>query len=387
MAICSFCFDEMLAAGGCTAVFHLHGRPVRRCPYGAEPGWGRPTRRCGDCGVLPGSLHHPGCDVERCPLCRRQAISCGCRFDEDPLDDDDELPDWAFDLVAELNRNERVNLTLSSVAVDHRAVHGERLESIRRWALASDAPFDLDVAALFVSALAGAAAGASNPDDDVASPRPLEVARPHVLRALRRLDVEAELGRTSLPDHTPAVAMTVLRALHHTGQLAEGSDRLESLLEPVDCHFGPPGGWTDTSWCQCFVPASTPRLLAQVFVNSMAGMLVPVRLGVDRADADRALVALLGSLPGHEHRQWSPDESDLSFVGQLDVDGPHPRLWVFGRRDRPGRYDTLFVDDDGQAWITWPDRRYRSGIRWQPLEPAEARWRLHLTGRPRAAAS
>jgi hypothetical protein len=391
MAICYFCFDDMLAASGCTAVFHRHGRAVDRCPYGSEPGWGRPTRRCGDCGVLPGSLHHPGCDVERCPLCWRQAISCGCRFDEDPLDDDDELPEWALDMVTELNRPEPVDLTLASIAVDHRSIHGERLESIRHWAAVNDAQFDVDVAALFVSALVGESDGesddAGDPDTSSEPPRALELARPDVLRALRRLDIETELARTTLPDHTPGVATTVLRALHHSGQLAEGSDRLEALLEPVDCHFGPPGGWSDISWCQCFVPASTPRRLAQVFVKSMAGRLVPVRFGVDRTEADRALVALLGSLPGHEHRVWSPDECDLSFVGQLDTDGPHPRLWVFGRRDLPGRYDTVFVDDDGRAWITWPDRRYRSGFRWQPLEPFEARWRLDLVGRPRAAAS
>ncbi|MGH8919215.1 MAG: hypothetical protein ACRD0H_12960, partial [Actinomycetes bacterium] len=33
---------------------------------------------CGDCNVLPGAVHHHGCDAERCPACRRQSISCGC---------------------------------------------------------------------------------------------------------------------------------------------------------------------------------------------------------------------------------------------------------------------------------------------------------------------
>jgi hypothetical protein len=47
-------------------------------------------------------LHHPGCDLQRCPCCRQQLISCGCAFDEPGFggdwdeDADDDLDDESY---------------------------------------------------------------------------------------------------------------------------------------------------------------------------------------------------------------------------------------------------------------------------------------------------
>ena len=33
---------------------------------------------CHDCSSPVGGMHHLGCDMEQCPKCGRQLISCGC---------------------------------------------------------------------------------------------------------------------------------------------------------------------------------------------------------------------------------------------------------------------------------------------------------------------
>jgi hypothetical protein len=49
--------------------------------YGSEQGNGadwNSARRCHDCDVSPGGFHHPGCDMEECPRCHQQLLSCDC---------------------------------------------------------------------------------------------------------------------------------------------------------------------------------------------------------------------------------------------------------------------------------------------------------------------
>ena len=72
----------------------VRGRELPRVPFGHEPGdydWGAGHRPCRDCAVVAGELHVEGCDVEHCPGCGGQRLSCHCWDDEDDEDDFEEL--------------------------------------------------------------------------------------------------------------------------------------------------------------------------------------------------------------------------------------------------------------------------------------------------------
>ncbi len=63
-----------------SGTIRLEGRYFQRIRYGSERhDWGARYQRCDYCAVAQGEFHLIGCDIEECPRCLRQLISCECR--------------------------------------------------------------------------------------------------------------------------------------------------------------------------------------------------------------------------------------------------------------------------------------------------------------------
>jgi hypothetical protein len=62
--------------------FIINGQEFDRVPYG-EGSDDLKFPKCDDCGVPRGSLHQLGCDLEPCPRCGGQAITCDCFYEND----------------------------------------------------------------------------------------------------------------------------------------------------------------------------------------------------------------------------------------------------------------------------------------------------------------
>jgi hypothetical protein len=86
MSVCTYCLKEMTdksmkTCEANTTVEYVDGTSLESLLYENPEvaATKRKSHRCHDCGIALGGKHHPGCDMEECPKCRGQLISCGCK--------------------------------------------------------------------------------------------------------------------------------------------------------------------------------------------------------------------------------------------------------------------------------------------------------------------
>jgi hypothetical protein len=77
-------WPEKIVAAQKERFYVVDGIEYPRIPYGEEgEDWGADDHPCDDCAVIKGQLHVPGCDVEHCPVCGGQVLSCDCGHEVD----------------------------------------------------------------------------------------------------------------------------------------------------------------------------------------------------------------------------------------------------------------------------------------------------------------
>jgi len=81
MSKCNVCGKEKAENVSCDwTFFEMDGREYERVKYGEEKrcDFAEESPYCQSCGTPAGGYHHPGCEIEECPICKKTVFNCEC---------------------------------------------------------------------------------------------------------------------------------------------------------------------------------------------------------------------------------------------------------------------------------------------------------------------
>jgi hypothetical protein len=81
-AICQDCKKEMVKFGFCNFKYIVDDKGTIFQRVRFDEARELPRGPCHDCNCKKGAFHHHGCDMEECPKCGGQLISCDCTWKE-----------------------------------------------------------------------------------------------------------------------------------------------------------------------------------------------------------------------------------------------------------------------------------------------------------------
>jgi len=78
--VCTHCNQRMMPGKSCIKIpIYSMGKLYNTIPYGQDNSMLSDMHvNCPGCGVRYGGYHHPGCYVEKCPVCDKQLFVCDC---------------------------------------------------------------------------------------------------------------------------------------------------------------------------------------------------------------------------------------------------------------------------------------------------------------------
>ncbi len=383
MATCTHCSNDLSTGTSCTVeALHMNGRRFSLVRHRRRRG--DTNGRCGDCGVRDGGLHHLGCDLQRCPGCGGQLISCWCSWDEFPererepdawdeqaaFDDDADVIPLAPSRPVGPVGPPRGQVPLAVAVAPCRARHHADLASVAEWCLASGRSVDLDIAAMAFELLLNRFGGSESP-----------LRRPDVAH-LQQIDVPnwCAIADTRWPASVAFNVWSVLTWMDDVGRIPPGSDPLDALREPLRCYGGldadgceqPDGSPRDVD-CQCYLPfdptgpaGMIQRVVSQRHLEPLVALVHPPDpSSLDTFEHAAPLLRLRKRLRSVDY-PIDVEVVDWSFAGRTDAVGTTPPLWLYRHEPSARRgYDLLGLDEDGHVFQVTRDRRRKAGYRWK----------------------